>query len=402
MPYKVKQYSKEGIYDLVLTLCSPVPEGSHYPSKSELRKNIPNLTPVNGFYGELCIPPFSFYDKINDKRVWFPPEENWDGTQQSRFDLINLHNDYADEYDERVVDIWKKDGYNPTGYKVSEEARATLKHPLEKSVYRYSPYVAVHTICTPRKGYSKDDIGFRWVDNKKLWLMSKSPDISDEEYILIVNKTIVSYILAVTKGRELKEGDVYYNPMREFTKFAELNGIDWDDIDDALDINTDEAIIIGRSPLYQIKSGDSKPEEFRIKVSDDHKQIQIRRGTKYTPMMTAKELEWKPVWFDLIVQYAAFHKALKQDKDIEADLEWIDSVKGDREIGTVEKYQSELARWFRDNLNMIENPFAKVPRPPDSVIIHASHRFRIDTVFEADWTETKQYKAIRGKITEKD
>ena len=166
---------------------------------------------------------------------------------------------------------------------------------------------------------------------------------------------------------------------------------------------------VGTSPLDKVVSGDSVPNDFKITINKDHKKIRFSRGTgRHTDWLSKKELSklgFPPKFLDLIIRYGHFQKALATDKD--ADWMWMDIVKDVREYKTIQKYQSDLAKWCQTNLNMIENPFIKSSKVMGEQMMEGA--FKTDTYrcdfnirFEADWTETKQYKSIKGNVLDID
>jgi hypothetical protein len=413
--YKAKNYIDNGILELILDLCSPE---QWHPEKLK-KENIPLLTPVENVYPPMINPPYSFEDIISGSKdkpkiIYFPSNSDgtpkrWDGEQDTRFKAIDDFNAYAKHYDERVEDIWKKDGVNDLNSKV--------QHPLFKRAHPpLSPYTLIYIIFKHHYGqrdeFNHDNFDSRYVENECLWRIYMT-DREDVDFVRMINKTIFDYMKLVTKGRELIEGDLYYNPMREFVRYAEKEGFDYDDIPNALDINTDAPKIakveVGTSPLDKVVSGDSVPNDFKITINKDHKKIRFSRGTgRHTDWLSKKELSklgFPPKFLDLIIRYGHFQKALATDKD--ADWMWMDIVKDVREYKTIQKYQSDLAKWCQTNLNMIESPFIKSGEVQGEQMMEGAfktdtYRCHFDIRFEADWTETKGYKRIKGSVVDVD
>ena len=419
--YKAKNYIDNGILDFILDLCSPE---QWHPEKLK-KENIPLLTPVGSFYSPMIIPPYRFEDIISGSKdkpkvIWFPSNadgsrKSWDGEQDTRFKAIDDFNAYAKDYDKRVEDIWKKDGAN--------DLISRTEHPLWKkeeeplSPYSFTCFVSKHHFGqSDGFGFKKDDIGLRNVQNEKIWLIDWHTDPSVQELVQIINKTIYDYIKAVTKGRKLIEGDIYYNPMREFIRYAEREGFDYDDISNALDIITPathkkEKVGVGSSPLDKVVSGDSVPNDFKITINKDHKKIRFSRGTgRHTDWLSKKELSklgFPPKFLDLIIRYGHFQKALAMGKDDDPNWMWMKVVQQTREYETVQKYQSDLAKWCQTNLNMIESPFIKSHKVQGEQMMEGAfktdtYRCHFDIRFEADWTETKGYKRIKGSVVDVD
>jgi len=412
---KIKDYTDIGILELILDLCSP----DQGQADNTRKEDIPFLTPVERIYPPITEPPYSFKDYIlgstkNPKTIYFPSNKDgtpkkWDVEQDTRFKAIDDFNAYSKHYNERVEDIWKRDGAN--------NLESQHNHPLFKvDETPISPYSLIFTVYqhhyrqkneSPQKG----DPLLRHVTNQLLWKIFKT-NTRGVDVALIINKTIFDYMVLVTTERELKEGDLYYYPMREFERYAEKEGFDYDDIPNALDINTDapkkEKVGVGGSPLDKVVSGDSVPNDFKITINNEHNKIRFSKGTgRVTDMLSAKELGIPPKYFDLIIRYGHFQKALTTEKNAEADWLWIDTVKEEREYETIQKYQSDLAKWCQTNLNMIENPFIKSSKVMGEQMMEGAfktdtYRCHFDIRFEADWTETKQYKSIKGNVVDID
>ena len=413
--YKAKNYIDNGILDFILDLCTPATQ-QWQPEKVK-KENIPLLTPVESVYPPMINPPYSFEDIISGSKdkpkiIYFPSNSDgtpkrWDGEQVTRFKAIDDFNAYAKHYDERVEDIWKRDGAN--------DLISQSEHPLWKrdgkplSPYSFSCLVSKHHFGQS-DGFKKDDFGLRNVQNEKIWLIDWHTDPSVQELVQIINKTIYDYIKAVTKGRDLIKGDIYYNPMREFVRYAEREGFDYDDIPNALDIITPEThkkekVRVGSSPLDKVVSGDSLPTDFKITINKEYKKLRFSRGTgRVTDMLSAKELGMPPKHFDLIIRYGLYQKALAMDKNADLDGLWFEIVQGDRTYDTITRYQREFAKWCREgHLNMIENPFIRVDKVEgqqmlEGAFIDPPYRCHFVIRFNADWEETKQARSIKGNI----
>ena len=412
--YKAKNYIDNGILDFILDLCSPE---QWHPEKLK-KENIPLLTPVERIYPPITEPPYSFKDYIlgstkNPKTIYFPSnkdgtQKNWNGEQDTRIKAIEELNAYAKHYNERVEEIWKKDGAN--------DLESQHNHPLFKvDDTPISPYSLIFTVYqhhyrqkneSPQKG----DPLVRHVTNQLLWKIFKT-NTKGVDVALIINKTIFDYMVLVTTERELKEGDLYYYPMREFIRYAEKEGFDYDDIPNALDTMVERSSLDEKndSPLSPVLSEDNTPAKFKININRDLTKIQFTKGINhYTQYLSAKELGMPPSHFRLLKRYGDFYSLLIKDEDGDMDKLWRDTIlwdgKNPLQFQTVVRYQRFINGWFKVHLEVKESIFLRMDANVGEGMMRSDVRFgesiykcKILIRFEAQMDRLLMDKGITSK-----
>jgi len=157
--------------------------------------------------------------------------------------------------------------------------------------------------------------------------------------------------------------------------------------------------------LERVVSKDGEAKGFKITISKDHKKFRFSRDAgRYTDWLSAKDLGIIPKLFDLIIRYGFYQKVLVMDKTADTDWEWFKLIQEDsRTYETIQKYQSDFAKWCQTNLNIIENPFVKMNKLVGEQMMEGvtkvdTYRCHFNIRFDADWTETKQHKRIKGNV----
>jgi hypothetical protein len=180
----------------------------------------------------------------------------------------------------------------------------------------------------------------------------------------MINKTIFDYIKLITNGRDLNEGDLYYNPMREFVFYAEKEGFDYKGIHNAFDVMVQSSYVHKESdnPLSPVLSEDNTPDKFKININRDLTKIQFTKGINhYTQYLSPKEMGMPPSHFRLLKRYGDFHNLLIKDEDSDMDDLWRKTIlwdgKNSLQFQTIVRYQRLINKWFKINLGIEDGIF---------------------------------------------
>jgi len=223
-------FNNAGIDQFVRDLSTPMQDSWDSSTRKE---NVAFFTPVQYVQPPLRC-PFPFDDKIKGEHLEFPSKEEWlECPEEKKYALFHQSIDdfesYRLDYNERVDKYYEKEGLTDLVEQiksgVSKYERGLSHFEFQTINHRF------HFDQVNKDSHNKwkSDMGIHWrhVDNEAVYYAIL--DLDDEDAVVVINKTVYDYIRLVTKDRELKEGDLYYNPMRELHRWAESESIDFDD-----------------------------------------------------------------------------------------------------------------------------------------------------------------------------
>jgi len=231
--YKLSDFTKAGIHEFVRDLSSPREDLWQVTVR---RENVEYFTPVIRLLPPMFRPPFPFEDKLKNETLEFPSKEEWLYTEKSDESSALYHRaiddfeDYRKKYNDRVEEYYID--HEIEDNIVKQIKSGIQKYERGKSHWEFSTinesfhYDQIDkNFPTPNKWKNETGVGhWRSVDNELVY--TTIMDMDDDDAIPIINKTVYDYIKALTGGRELKAGDVFYNPMREFLRWFEVSAID--------------------------------------------------------------------------------------------------------------------------------------------------------------------------------
>ena len=226
----LNDFNDAGIDQFVRDLSTPMQDSWDSSTRKE---NVAFFTPVQYVQPPLRC-PFPFDDKIKGEHLEFPSKEEWlECPEEKKYALFHKSIDdfesYRLDYNERVDKYYEKEGLTDL---VEQIKSGVSKYERGLSHFEFQTINHLFHFDQVNKDSHnkwKSDLGIHWrhVDNEAVYYAIL--DMDDDEAVLTINKTVYDYIKLVTKCRELKEGDLYYNPMRELHRWAESESIDFDD-----------------------------------------------------------------------------------------------------------------------------------------------------------------------------
>ena len=376
--YKLSDFNEAGIDQFVRDLSSPPQD--RWDEKSN-KNNVCWFTPVEYLSPSHSL-PFPFDDKLTGERLDFPSKKEWQECPiEKKTELLHKSIDdfesYRADYNKRVDEYYKKEGLNDL---VKQMESGIRKYEKGYSHYEFMTinqkfHYAKVADKIPKK--YRDDYAIHWrhVDNERVY--NAIIDMSDEDAIKMINSTVYDFILCVTKNRELKEGDLYYNPMRELRLYAETESIDLDAEPNLFDIERQE-IEMPKEGI-KIPSVDFTKEKYiswkdwtiRHHMGKQSLEFIYKKGGKKqsSGLLTYEECGFNyhktgvmPRKIELLERYAIFFPMRMVSRQISVSQLWEDTIIIKSRRYTV-KHQRELQDHLRAFLHIDiedeENLFVK-------------------------------------------
>ena len=385
--YKLLDFKDVGIDQFVRDISSPIQDNWDENAQKE---NVAYFTPVKYLAPPSC--PFPFDDKLKGERIYFPSIEEWNKCPDNkRVEMYHKAVDdfeaYREDYNKRVDEYYKEKGLND------------LESKADSGVYKYEKgrsHFEFQTINHPfhfdqdrSHNKWKTDIGLRQADNELVY--STIVDMDDEDTVSIINKTVYDYIDTVTKGRPLRDGDIFYNPMRELMRWAEVESLDFGAMPNILEASeSQKPSKVQRLDQLHPKSSQkpfgfkqehsTSPQSWSIEHNISESTVTpahslrfsctqgspyLERGTVF-PWYTYEECGFNyykakeiPRRVQLLEQYALWNEMREESPPQSVSLSWEECVIIGSRHYTM-KIQRELNEHLKNLLNLDRDVFEKV------------------------------------------
>jgi hypothetical protein len=240
--YTISDFTEAGIHQFVQDISSPLQDEWDKNAKKE---NVSYFTPVQYILPPLN-PPFPFDDKITGEHLEFPTKDEWlDCPDDKKSELYHKSLDdfeaYREDYNKRVDEYFTDNGIEKDP--VAQAKSGVYKYEKGRSHFEFMtinhPF---HYDQVDKHSHNKwkPELGLHWKKADNELVYTAIVDMDDADAIPVINKTVYDYIKAITNDRDLKEGDIYYNPMRELMRWAEVESIDFNDVPNVLQMSAIE------------------------------------------------------------------------------------------------------------------------------------------------------------------
>ena len=384
--YTISDFTEAGIHQFVQDISSPLQDEWDKNAKKE---NVAYFTPVQYLLPPLN-PPFPFDDKITGEHLEFPTKDEWqECPNDKKVELFHRAIDdfeaYRADYNKRVDEYFTDNGIEndivaqaKSGVYKYEKGRShfefmTINHPFHyDQVDKHS-----HNKWKP-------ELGLHWKKADNELVYTAIVDMDDADAIPVINKTVYDYIKAITNDRDLKEGDIYYNPMRELMRWAEVESIDFNDIPNVLQVSASHSQPVkyrldrlGSPPMAPTFGCDlstkSRPNDWEIEHDITKHTLKFRCTTKdtkyYSESNNFPDLAYGQYGFhyhrgkevprkvQLLEQYAIWNE-MRKDSPKSVSLTWEDCVIIGSRHYTM-KLQRDLNKHLKSLLNLSGNIFEK-------------------------------------------
>jgi len=366
--YTISDFTEAGIHQFVQDISSPLQDEWDKNAKKE---NVAYFTPVQYLLPPLN-PPFPFDDKIKKEHLEFPTKDEWlNCPDEKKHELYHKSLDdfevYREDYNKRVDEYFTDKG-------IENDIVAQAK----SDVHKYEKVRSHFEFMTINHPFHYDQVDEhshnKWKpESRRHWTIADNElvytaivDMDDADAIPVINKTVYDYIKAITNDRDLKEGDIYYNPMRELMRWAEVESIDFNNIPNVLQVSAVEKTSHW-SRLFPELYEWTSPSDWAIENDLGNHQLKfrykgqggIRKPYSYEECgfnyYRGKELPRK---IQLLEQYAIWNE-MRKDSPKSDSLTWDDCViiNGNRHYTM--KIQRDLNKHLKSLLHIEGDIFEK-------------------------------------------
>ena len=404
--YKLSDFKNAGIDQFIRDLSSPVQDKWDENTQKE---NLAYFSPVKYLAPPSC--PFPFDDALKNKRIYFPSIEEWNKCPDNkRIEMYHKAVDdfeaYRENYNEDV-DGFKKHAefaldnvhlYPEDTDEFLDAIEANLMFEEKGGLIKYEKgrsHFEFQTVNHPfhfdqDRSHNKwiNEIGLRQVDNELVY--NTIVDMDDELAIHIINKTVYDYIKTVTGDRELRDGDIFYKPMRELMRWAEVESIDFGAVPNVLEASEPQKPSniqtlhhlhpeSSRKPFGFTQEHGTAPRSWKIEhnisqynspIPEHLLRFSCTQGSPYLergsfPWYTYEECGFHyykakeiPRRVQLLEQYALWNEMRKESPPQSVSLSWEEYVVIGNRHYTM-KIQRDLNEHLKNLLNLDRDVFEK-------------------------------------------
>ncbi|MBT4948057.1 MAG: hypothetical protein HON27_18070 [Candidatus Marinimicrobia bacterium] len=324
--YTLSEFKDAGIDEFIRNMTSP----SHLPLSTKKKEFVAYFTPIQYLVPTYSM-PLRFEDRINDEVCNFPSIREWtrcsiDTEYEMCHEAIDDFEEYRREYNKRVDEYYEKNGLTDIESQIRSKVRkyeTGVSHFAFTTIHHKFHY-GQEKNC-PNWFRPDQRLHSRSVDNELIY--NTIVGLEDEEAIAILNTTVYDYINTLTGGN-IREGDLFDNPIRELTRWVQAEGLDFGEIPNILMVSEPKT----KSNIKRLIDNQTKAEHWDIEhdIIDHTLKFQHKGETVGTYSYVECGFQYHkkneiPRKVQLLEQYACWLE-LREDNPTSNTTSWEDYV----------------------------------------------------------------------------